>query len=120
VNTPARIDASLARSLAGKVFEEETDAVVYVDREPRGPGTVSIGSEEVQVEHPALVVFRDEAPGANWMHDCTYALVDLETGEVVTTKAAERPPQFGLLPDSWVVAADPEERADLLPPDSNP
>jgi hypothetical protein len=120
VNSPARVDVSLARSLAGNVFGEEAGAVVYVDRTPREPGTVSIGADAVEIERPALVVFRDEAPGANWMHDCTYALVDLETGGVVMTKAADRPPQFGGLSDSWVVAADPEGRADLLPSRSQP
>ena len=120
MNPPTRVDVSLAKSLAGNAFEGEAGAVVYVDREPREPGTVSVGSEAVQIERPALVVFRDEAPGANWMHDCTYALVDLETGDVVMTKAADRPPRFGVLSDSWVVAADPEGRADLLPPDPRP
>lgn len=93
---------------------------MYVDLLPRGPGRVSLGQEEVEVEQPALVVFRDEAPGANWMHPCAYALVDLETGEVVHTVKADRPPVFGSLPDSWMVAADPSQQADLLPPDSQP
>jgi hypothetical protein len=110
------VDASVARALAREALGEAAGAVVYVDRMPRGSGMVSVGPEEVRIERAALVVFRDEAPGANWMHPCTYALVDLETGDVVTTAAADRPPQFGLLPDTWVVAADPAGRADLLPP----
>ena len=90
---------------------------MYVDRVPRGPGEVELGADRVRVERPVLVVFRDEMPGANWMHPCSYALVDLESGAVVTTLAADRPPRFGVLPKTWVVAADPDGRADLVPSD---
>jgi hypothetical protein len=82
----------------------------------REPGDVAVGADTVHIEHPALVAFRDEMPGANWMHPCTYALIDLEAGDVVATVESDRPPYFGLLPDNWVVAADPEGRADLVPP----
>lgn len=113
------VAAALARTLARAAFPDEAGTVVYVDRLPRSAGTVAIGTDEVRVEREAVVVFRDEAPGANWMHPCTYALVDLETGDVVARRAADRPPHFGLLPDTWVVAADPEGRADLVPPDND-
>jgi hypothetical protein len=115
----APVDVESARALARGALAAETGTVVYVDRVPQGPGRVLLGGEEVEVERAALVAFRDEAPGANWMHPCTYALVDLDSGDVVTTKAADRPPRFGFLPGSWVVAADPDERADLLAPDHN-
>jgi hypothetical protein len=114
---PASVDAAVARALARSALGAVAGAVVYVDRAPRGPGPVSLGAQEVQLERAALIVFRDEAPGANWMHPCTYALVDLEGGDVVMTLAADRPPQFGRLPATWVVAADPEGRADLVAPD---
>ena len=116
----ACVDTSVARERAGRAFGEGVGAVVYVDRMPRGPGTVSLGREDVHLEHPALLVFRDEAPGANWMHPCTYALVDLESGEVIMATPSDRPPQFGLLPKTWVVAADPDGRADLVRPDHDP
>lgn len=116
VTSLARVDVSVARALARKALGAEAGVVVYVDTIPRGRGTVSVGPEEVHIERAGLVVFRDEAPGANWMHPCTYALVDLESGDVVTTAAADRPPQFGVLPNTWVVAADPDGRADLLRP----
>jgi hypothetical protein len=110
------VELEVARELALTAFPDEAEAVVYVDRAPRDPGTVTVGSDEVRIDRPALLVFRDEMPGANWMHPCTYALVDLETRDVVATIRADRPPHFGLLPDDWVVAADPEGRADLVPP----
>jgi hypothetical protein len=110
------VDLEVAIELARKAFRQLPGTVVYVDREPRPAGTVAVGGDEVRVERPALVAFRDEMPGANWMHPCTYALVDIETGDVVATSASDRPPHFGLLPSSWVVAADPEGRADLVPP----
>jgi hypothetical protein len=110
------VGLEVARELALTAFPEEPGTVVYVDCTPREPGSVTVGGDEVRIERPALLVFRDEMPGANWMHPCTYALVDLETRDVVATIAADRPPHFGLLPDDWVVAADPEGRADLVPP----
>jgi hypothetical protein len=38
------------------------------------------------------------------------------TTDVVATVAADRPPVFGLLPETWVVVSDPDGRADLLRP----
>ena len=110
------VDLEVALELGRRAFPAETESVVYVDRAPRPAGTVAIGGDDVRIERRALLVFRDEMPGANWMHPCTYALVDLASGEVVATRASDRPPHFGLLPSSWVVAADPEGRADLVPP----
>ena len=114
---PAPVDAAEARALAREAFAPSPGTVVYVDRVPRLVGDVELGGERVRLERPALVVFRDEAPGANWMHPCTYAVVDRESGAVLTTVAADRPPRFGVLPHTWVVAADPDGRADLVPPD---
>lgn len=113
-------DAAVARRLALKAFGEESGAVVYVDREPRDPGTVAVGPEDVRTESPGLIVFRDELPGANWMHRCSYALVDIETGDVIVTASADRPPRFGRLPVTWIVAADPDGQADLLHPADKP
>jgi hypothetical protein len=110
------VDLEVALELARRAFPHETESVVYVDRELRAPPVLTLGSEAVSIDKPVLVVFRDELPGANWMHPCTYALVDPVSGEVVATRASDRPPHFGLLPSSWVVAADPEGRADLVPP----
>ena len=114
------VDLDVAVERARKAFRELPGMVVYVDRQPRPPGPIAVGGDELQIDRPALLVFRDEMPGANWLHPCTYALVDLETGDVVARHASDRPPHFGLLPSSWVVAADPEGRADLVsPPPAN-
>ena len=110
------VDLEVALELARGAFPEAAGTVVYVDRVPREAGAVTVGGDEVRIQRPALLVFRDEMPGANWMHPSTYAFVDLETGDVVARVAADRPPHFGLLPNTWVVAADPEGRADLVPP----
>jgi hypothetical protein len=118
--TESCVDVSVARALGAGAFDEQTGSVVYVDRLPRTPGQVTLGTDEVRLDRPALLVFRDEAPGANWMHPCSYALVDLETGGVVVRTSGDRPPRFGHLPDTWVVAADPDGRADLVPPDHDP
>jgi len=89
--------------------------VVSVDRAVREPGDVVVGPRTFSLTRPALMVFRDEMPGANWMHRCIYALVDAQTGESVLTVPADRPPVFGRLPETWVVAVDPQGRADLAP-----
>ena len=109
------VDRDVAVEAALRAVGPSGGDVVYVDREVREAGTVDLGGEQRRLERPALLVFRDQMPGANWMHPCTYALVDLESGELLATVASDRPPVFGPLPDSWVVAADPNGLADLVP-----
>jgi hypothetical protein len=113
------VDREVAVEAAARALEASEGTVVYVDRAVREAGIVTLGAESHQVEGPALLVFRDQMPGANWMHPCTYALVDLESGELLHTVAGDRPPAFGRLPDTWVVAADPGGIADLVSPDPN-
>jgi hypothetical protein len=78
-------------------------------------GDIVVGPRTFSLTRPAVMVFRDEMPGANWMHPCTYALVDAQSGESVLTVSADRPPVFGRLPGTWVVAVNPNGRADLAP-----
>jgi len=109
------IDKAVAVDLAARLLGASRSGVVYVDRVLRQPGQVAIGPRTYSLEKPALMMFRDEMPGANWMHPCTYALVDFQSGECILTVPADRPPVFGRLPDSWVVAIDREGQADLAP-----
>ena len=102
------------RSLAAVAFDGRPEAVVYADRSARAPGEVQVAGQRVVTLHASLLLFRDEMPGANWMHPCTYALVDLVTHEVLARVASDRPPVFGLLPESWAVASDPGGHADLV------
>jgi hypothetical protein len=111
----ALVDAAVAVDLGVRSLGASGAGVVYVDRAVREPGDVVVGPRTFSLTRPALLVFRDEMPGANWMHPCTYALVDARTGEPVLTVSADRPPVFGKLPGSWVVAVDPHGRADLAP-----
>ena len=110
------VDRDLAVEAAVRTLGAPEGAVVYVDRLVREAGPVSLGAEAHEVERPSLLIFRDQMPGANWMHPCTYALVDLDSGELLLTVASDRPPAFGRLPDTWVVAADPNGIADLVAP----
>jgi len=112
--TTPPLDMDAVTALARKALETLPGSVIYADREPRAPGAVSVGTETVTTDHATLLVFRDEMPGANWMHPATYALLDLTTHEVVTHVASDRPPVFGTLPSTWVVVSDPERRADLV------
>jgi len=107
------VDREVAVEAAVRALGKAEGAVVYVDRAVREAGDVSLGEESYPLEGPALLVFRDEMPGANWMHPCSYALVDLGSSDVLAIVPSVRPPVFGLLPDSWVVAADPGGLADL-------
>lgn len=110
------VERDVAVEAAVRALGASDGVVLYVDRAVREPGDVSLGPESHQVPRPSLLVFRDEMPGANWMHPCTYALVDLESGELLLTVTSDRPPVFGRLPDTWVVAADPDGIADLAMP----
>ena len=109
------VDEAVAVDLGVRSLGASGSGVVYVDRAVREPGSVVVGPRTFPLTRPALMVFRDDMPGANWMHPCTYALVDVQTGESVLTVPADRPPVFGRLPETWVVAVDPQGRADLAP-----
>lgn len=107
------VDRDVAVEAALRALGATAGTVVYVDRAAREAGTVILGAESHQAAGPSLLVFRDQMPGANWMHPCTYALVDLGSGDLLLTVDSDRPPAFGRLPDTWVVAADPDGLADL-------
>jgi hypothetical protein len=111
----ALVDEAVAVDLGARSLGASGAGVVYVDRAVREPGDVVVGPRTFALTRPAVMVFRDEMPGANWMHPCTYALVDVRTGESVLTVPSDRPPVFGRLPGTWVVAVDPQGRADLAP-----
>ncbi len=100
------LENSTVIALGRKALEDDPGTVVYADSALRPPGHVQVGAETVRTEHPTLLVFRDEMPGANWMHPCTYALVDVETQGVLARVPSDRPPTFGTLPESWVVVSD--------------
>lgn len=105
-----------ALHLAESALGTAGGTVVYVDLVTRGPGTFVIGREAMWVDRAVIIAFRDEFPGATWPRPCTYALIDPESGEVRATASSDRPPQFGRLPESWIVASDPAGHADLIPP----
>lgn len=109
------VDRDVAVAAAVRALGATEGTVLYVDRFVREPGTVTLGAESHQTDHPSLLAFRDAMPGANWMHPCTYALVTVD-GELLHTVDADRPPVFGRLPETWVVAADPDGLADLTAP----
>ena len=110
------VDRDAAVEAAVRALGASEGAVVYVDRAAREAGTVAVGAESYEAEGPSLLVFRDQMPGANWMHPCTYALVDLVSGELLLAVSGDRPPVFGRLPETWVVASDPDGLADLATP----
>lgn len=112
----AELSMSTLRAAADRAFPVARGTVVYADRAVRDAGTLQVGAASVAVTAPSVLVFRDELPGANWMHPCSYAVVDVASGDVVYRAPADRPPVFGLLPSTWVVVSDPDEMADLLPP----
>ncbi|HEY2560062.1 MAG TPA: hypothetical protein VGI48_10180, partial [Caldimonas sp.] len=79
------VEAAVAVDLGVRSLGASGAGVVYVDRAVREPGEVVVGPRTFSLTRPALLVFRDEMPGANWMHPCTYALVDAQSGEAVLT-----------------------------------
>lgn len=113
---PQAIPHDQVIALGRKALGGDPGAVVYADCELRPPGHVQVGPERVRTSHPSLLVFKDEMPGANWMHPCTYALVDLVTEAVLARVPSDRPPTFGLLAATWIVVDDPGGQADLVRP----
>lgn len=111
------ITITAASAAAQLAFPTSAGAVVYADRKTHGPGDVTCGSRTVRCDRPVIVVFRDEQPGANWMHACAYALVDPEPMTVLRQWPDDRPPVFGHLPETWIVISDPDQLADLVSAD---
>lgn len=107
------VDRDLAVAAAARAFGAVGGRVVYVDTLVRNPGPVSVGDESRVVRAPSLLAFCDHDPGAAWPHPVAYALVDLRTGEA-SVVPSDRPPVSGRLPETWVVAADPDRLADLV------
>jgi hypothetical protein len=109
--------STVVTAVAQLAFPPMAGAVVYADRTTRGPGSVTCGSRTVQCDGSLVIVFRDEQPGANWMHACSYALVDPDQMTVRQQWPDDRPPTFGPLPETWIVASDPDQLADLIDTD---
>jgi len=98
---------SLAQPPDALLLEQLTDqerahSVVYLDEQVRAPGMASLGGTETRQEHPYYVAFVDQKPGANWMHPCRYLVIDSTTGKM-TSLESDRPPVFGILPQTWRV-----------------
>lgn len=108
------VEREVAVAAALRAFSPAEGEVIYVDRAVRDPGAVILGVAPHVVDVPCLVVFCDHRPGANWMHSCAYAIVEASGQSVLSTVASDRPPSFGRLPVSWIIAADPSGLADLL------
>jgi hypothetical protein len=113
------LEPAVVRDLVEGAFPVPKGSVVYADRVPVGPGVVTLGSVDHRLSVPAVIAFRDDSPGANWMHPCAYALVDLATGALLTTVDSDRPPVFGFLPDTWTVVSASDRVADLIRPSSS-
>jgi hypothetical protein len=108
------LEAATAARIVLDAVPEQPGAVLYADRAVRGPGPVPLGADQRDISERCVLAFRDDMPGANWMHPCAYVLVSVATRSIVATVESDRPPTFGRLPDSWTVVSDPEGRADLI------
>ena len=82
--------------------DERARSVAYLDRELHAAGQTELGGQEITVEHPYVVAFVDQRPGANWMHLCRYLVIDPAT-QAISSIEADRPPVFGVLPPAWQV-----------------
>ena len=67
---------------------ELAHGVMYVAEEAVSAGEeLRFPSVVIDAAWPAHVAFVDREPLANWAHSCRYALIHLETGEVVSHEA---------------------------------
>ncbi len=94
---------AIAKLIAARLTDQERGkSVAYLDEDLRPPGRVSIGGEEVKIDHPYVMAFIDERPGSTWMHSCRYLVIDPPSGQIQSI-ASSRPPLFGALPSTWRV-----------------
>ena len=63
--------------------EERLSSVVYLEERVLPKGAVlEVDGEEMRMPWPAVKVFVDLEPTANWGHDCRYLLINAESGEL--------------------------------------
>ena len=97
---PADFEALDKLILEQLTDKERARSAVYLDQDPRPAGLTLVGGGEVKVDHPHLVAFIDQRPGANWMHPCRYLLIDAVTRQC-SSMDSWQPPLFGVLPPTW-------------------
>ncbi|MBN9196620.1 MAG: hypothetical protein J0I44_11185 [Microbacterium sp.] len=112
------LEPGIVRELVTHALPAPTGTVLYANQAPAGPGVAMLGPVEHSLSRPAILAFRDDHPGANWMHPCVYAFVDVSTGALLATVESDRPPVFGFLPDTWTVVSATDRVPDLVPPSS--
>jgi hypothetical protein len=95
-----------AAVIADLTQQERATSVAYLNESAERSGAATIGGRRFVVDHPYVVAFVDQKPGANWMHPCRYMLIDVRTDQV-TSFESDRPPAFGVLPSTWRVIARP-------------
>lgn len=72
-----------ARAREALTEDERRLAAVYLDARELPEGSlVEIGKKTVRAPWPAVLVFVDRAPQANWSHSCRYLLVHRNTGAI--------------------------------------
>jgi hypothetical protein len=104
----------MARSKQDEVFERIRSGVfeslapphrlttnLYLDERIREKGE-HLGPEfqKIVADRPCVLVFADDAPLANFGHDCRYLLHDPETGKLFREVAARFPPYLKKPPDT--------------------
>jgi hypothetical protein len=89
---------------------ERATAVLYLDFVARPPGPVELpgpGTVLLRTSEPAFLAFVDRRPGANWMHDARYLVIE-PGARSVRSAPAEGPPAYGPLPPGWRVVYRPD------------
>jgi hypothetical protein len=89
--------------------EERLSSVVYLEERVLPQDAVlEVDGEQVRMPWPAVKVFVDLEPTANWGHDCRYVLVNAESGELCTIDA-RFPPFLHGVPDGLRVVLKGED-----------
>jgi hypothetical protein len=90
-------------ALANLSAEERKSSVVYLDKRVLPKGAIAeIDRKGIRMSRPAVIVFIDLQPEANWGHDCRYLLIDSETGKLRSING-RFPPFLGGVSDTLKV-----------------
>lgn len=83
---------------------EREHAIVYANLRPLAAGeVVKLGPEHFESPFPAIAVFIDQDPTANWTHACRLVLMDTE-GDRVYSSPGHFPPLSKDSPGDWRLA----------------
>ena len=95
----ARIQTDARVRLA---FERRRPSNLWIQTDVLRRGqTIEAQHQRIEIERDTVMVFADDAPLANWGHECRYLLYEPENGELYRTVEAQFPPYLTEWPETF-------------------